>query len=68
MSGVDLLGNELRSFEEQELHIYSGLKVLLDDPELPPSARANTRVALGAVWQVVNDLDLEFEFIYDLGV
>ena len=36
--------------------------------DLPPCAERNVKKALACMWQVVNDLDLEFEQLYDLGV
>ena len=34
----------------------------------PPCVERNVKKALACMWQVVNDLDLEFEQLYDLGV
>lgn len=68
MARVDLLGHKLTPVEEQALHLYQELKEFLMSPDLPPCAQANARVALGAVSQIVSDLDLEFEYIYEYGV
>ncbi|MDP2726162.1 MAG: hypothetical protein Q8P59_01335 [Dehalococcoidia bacterium] len=68
MSGVDLVGHKLTPVEEQAMALYKGLKEFLSMPDLPPCALSNARVALAAVWQIVNDLDLEFEYIYGYGV
>ena len=36
--------------------------------DLPPCAARNVRKALACLWQATNDLDLQFEQLYDLGV
>ena len=54
--------------DDEVLHIYEALKRLLARDDLPPAVRANAQQALSAMWQVVNDLGLEDEFLYDLGV
>jgi hypothetical protein len=52
-----------------EVHrIYHDLKALLERGDLPPGVRANAEQALSAMWQAVNNLGLEYEFLYDLGV
>lgn len=50
------------------LHIYEALKQLLARQDLPPSVRANAQQALSAMWQVVNNLGLAYEMLYDYGV
>ena len=57
-----------RAVQEQALSLYRGLKALLERDDLPPSVRANAQQALSAMWQVVNNLGLEYEYLYDLGV
>jgi hypothetical protein len=64
----DLLGNDLTDTEAQLTRIYSELKTLAGRADLPPCAAHNVRKALACMWQVVNDLDLEFEQLYDLGI
>ncbi len=66
--GTDLLGKELRDNEERLLAAYRELKQLAALPDLPPCAAHGVRKALACMWQVVNDLDLEFEQLYDIGV
>jgi hypothetical protein len=44
------------------------LKQLAARDDLPPCAARNVRKALACLWQVTNDLDLQFEQLYDLGV
>ena len=53
---------------DEVLRIYADLKRLLARDDLPPGVRANAEQALVAVWQIVNDLALEYEYLYDLGV
>jgi len=64
----DLLGRPVTSMETELAHIYGGLKALAKRDDLPPCAERNVKKALACMWQVVNDLDLEFEQLYDLGV
>lgn len=68
MAAADLLGDALSDSEREILIVYRGLKVLLERDDLPPCARANARIALAAIWQVVNDLDIAYEQIADYGV
>ncbi len=68
MAGIDLIGRKLTPVEEQALVLYNELKAFLSMPDLAPCAQSNARVALAAVWQIVNDLDLDFEYIYEYGV
>lgn len=63
-----ILGKELTPVERQVLDLYAATKRLLETPDLPPCARSNLRVSLAALWQVVNDLDLAFEPLYEYGV
>jgi len=53
----DLLGRPMTATEQRLLSAYEGLKALLRE-DLPPSAAANVREAVAALWQVVNDLAL----------
>ena len=54
--------------DQEVLQIYTALKRLLEQDDLAPAVRANAQQALSAMWQVVNDLGLEYEFLYDVGV
>lgn len=54
--------------ELQIIQQYEDLKALIAQPELPPCAAQNLRKALACLWQVTNDLDLQFEQLYDLRV
>jgi hypothetical protein len=65
---TDLLGHDLNDNEQQLLAAYRGLKQLVLRSDLPPCAARGVRKALACMWQVVNDLDLEFEQLYDVGV
>ena len=65
---VDLLGTPLTEHERALLAAYQGLKELAAREDLPPCAARNVRKALSALWQATNDLALQFEQLYDLGV
>ena len=64
----DLLGQPMTDAETQLLRAYELLKALAGRPDLAPCAQRNVRKALACLWQVTNDLDLQFEQLYDLGV
>lgn len=66
--GQDLLGKPLTEEEQQILDVYERLKDLAGRDELAPCARQNVRKALACLWQATNDLDLQFEQLYELGV
>jgi hypothetical protein len=68
MAITDLLGSPLTSHEQESLRIYEDLKTLANREDLPPCVARNIRQALASMWQVTNDLDLQFEQLYDLGV
>ncbi|MBI4320286.1 MAG: hypothetical protein HY675_17490 [Chloroflexi bacterium] len=53
--------------EEKVRCAYEDLKAILSEKELPPSVRANSIQAISCIWQVMNDLDLEYEMLYDYG-
>lgn len=65
---TDLLGKPLTEQENELLSIYQSLKHLAARDDLPPCAARNVKQALSAMWQATNDLDLQFEQLYDLGV
>jgi hypothetical protein len=68
MTETDLLGLPLTETENQILRAYKALKDLAARDDLPPCAARNVRKALASLWQATNDLDLQFEQLYDLGV
>lgn len=68
MTNTDLLGRPLDATEAHLLRLYGELKALAARDDLPPCAERNVKKALACMWQVVNDLNLEFEQLYDLGV
>jgi hypothetical protein len=68
MARLDLLGRPLTPAETQLLEIYTTLKSVAAQADLPPCAERNVKQALACMWQVANDLDLEFEQLYDVGV
>lgn len=65
---TDLLGKLLTEQEREMLHVYNALKKLAARDDLAPCAASNIRKALMSMWQATNDLDLQFEQLYDLGV
>jgi hypothetical protein len=65
---TDLLGTALTEDERELLAVYEALKRLAGKADLPPCAARNVRKALAAMWQVTNDLDLQFEQLYEVGV
>jgi hypothetical protein len=67
-SDHDLLGHPTDAAERELLDLYERLKRAAARDDLPPCARHNVLKALACLWQVTNDLDLQFEQLYDLGV
>ena len=65
---TDLLGNPLGEAERELLNVYTTLKKLAARDDLSPCADRNVKQALSAIWQATNDLNLQFEQLYDLGV
>jgi len=65
---TDLLGNPLTAQEQELLNVYQALKNLAAQSDLPPCAARNVRKALAALWQATNDLDLQFEQLYEVGI
>ena len=65
---TDLLGEPMTAAEKEALAAYETLKALAAREDLPPCAARNVRKALAAMWQATNDLDLQFEQLYELGV
>jgi len=68
MTRTDLLGTPTTEVEGHVLDVYQALKALAARDDLPPCAARNVRKALASLWQATNDLDLQFEQLYDLGV
>ena len=68
MTDTDLLGRPLTESEAELARIYAALKAMAARDDLPPCAERNVKKALACLWQVMNDLDLSFEQLYDLGV
>ncbi len=67
-TNTDLLGKPLTEQEQDLVNVYETLKRLAAQSDLPPCAARNVRKALACMWQAANDLDLQFEQLYDLGV
>ncbi|MDR7482270.1 MAG: hypothetical protein QN183_00455 [Armatimonadota bacterium] len=68
MTTTDLLGRPLDADEQELLRAYDALKRLAARETLPPCAARNVRKALACLWQATNDLQLQHEQLYDLGV
>lgn len=68
MTTTDLLGRPLDATEQELLQAYDALKRLARRETLPPCAARNVRKALACLWQATNDLQLQHEQLYDLGV
>jgi hypothetical protein len=68
VSEKDLLGNPLTELEREVWDLYERLKRLAVRPDAPPCVERNAKKALACLWQVVNDLHLRFEQLYDAGV
>ena len=68
MPDVDLLGKPVSEADAQMLRLYRELKVIAARTDLPPCVERNVKKALACMWQVVNDMNLEYEQLYDLGV
>ena len=67
-TNTDLLGKPLTEQEQDLVNVYETLKKLAAQSDLPTCAARNVRKALACIWQVTNDLDLQFEQLYELGV
>ena len=68
MTETDLLGQPVNETDAQLRRLYGELKALAAREDLPPCTERNVKKALACLWQVVNDLHLEFEQLYDVGV
>ena len=68
MPSTDLLNRPLTETEAETLRVYEALKALAAREDAPPCVARNVRKALACMWQATNDLDLQFEQLYDLGV
>ena len=62
------MGTPTTAVEQERAARLQALKALAARDDLPPCAARNVRKALACLWQVTNDLDLQFEQLYDLGV
>lgn len=68
MTHQDLLGRPITDTEAELSRIYADLKTMAAREDLPPCVERNVKKALACMWQIMNDLNLEFEQLYDLGV
>jgi hypothetical protein len=65
---TDLIGKPLSRQERELLGVYEALKRLAAQEDLPPCASRNVKKALACMWQATNDLRLQFEQLYEVGV
>ena len=68
VTGTDLIGRELTATEAELLAVYTSLRRLVADPDLPPVAAAGVRAALAHMAVLVGSLALHFEHLIDEGV
>jgi len=66
--GKDLLGNELTETETELMEIFQRLRDMAGRDDLDPCVVSNVRFAAAAMWQIVNDLNLDWGHHYDVGV
>jgi hypothetical protein len=64
---TDLLGRDASATEDELLELYRRCKALLARDDLDPCVRAGVRAATVGLWNVVNDLGLDYEQLIDLG-
>jgi hypothetical protein len=62
-----LYSDDPKLVEEKVLQVYNSLKELCTVEDFP-AISMNARRALGAVWQITSDLDLEYEQLFHLKV
>ncbi len=67
MNPVDLLGNELTDTEVELVECYQRLKSMSERTDLSPCVVSNIRHAAAALWQVVVDLNLDWDHPYESG-
>jgi hypothetical protein len=65
---TDIIGRQLTEQELAVLDAYNALKSLAGRDDLAPCAERNVKKALACMWQATNDLGLQFEQLYDVGV
>jgi len=59
---------EIADVDGTVIRVYADLKRLLARDDLDPSVRANLVDALASISLAVQDLALDYEMLYDLGV
>ncbi|MGW9345927.1 hypothetical protein ACWGR3_30770 [Streptomyces albidoflavus] len=64
---IDLLGDRLSTTESDIVAVYTTLKHLVRNADLPPTAAANLRDALASTSVVVTGLCLDYEQLIDEG-
>lgn len=64
----DLLDQETSATEDTLTRVYTSLRELAADADLPPCAAAGVRAALAHMAVLMSSLGLEFEHLLDDGV
>ena len=64
----DLIGKDLSDLEVEIKGVYEKLKELCARDDLSPCMVSNLRFSTAAMAQVVTDLGLDYEHLYDLGI
>ncbi|MEE9391587.1 MAG: hypothetical protein V3W41_03690 [Planctomycetota bacterium] len=64
----DLIGRELDATETEILETYRRLKALGQQDDLAPCVSSNLQFASAAMWQIINDLGIDWEQPYDEGL
>jgi len=64
----DLLNTPTTDLEKEVARLYDELKALAARDDAPPCVERNAKKALSCIWQLMNDLNLDCDQLYDLGV
>ena len=64
----DIIGRPLDETEAELLAIYRRLKALSSRDDLAPCITMNLRESAASMWQIVNDLGLDWDHPYDAGL
>jgi hypothetical protein len=54
----------LASWEQRLIALYDATQALLDDPNLPPGARAAVRMARAMLWSALDGQGLRYQMHY----
>ncbi|MEZ6197731.1 MAG: hypothetical protein R3F20_18745 [Planctomycetota bacterium] len=65
---TDIIGRPIDGTEAEILALYRRLKAMSGRDDLAPCVTMNLREAAASLWQIVVDLDLDWEHPYDQGI